>query len=161
MRNDGDEYILQTHQAKGCMLAPELMAVASTSSERATTGSARLQDAFCDKRAIKAGRKRKENLWGKRGPGGEFVRKVNRGHLKQNPAYTRMACKGPWRLEKQPWMRCGNACDEVRYELDALIHRTKPPALLQIPNVGYHVLRPDIVMKLCLIASVPQRNGRR
>lgn len=48
-----------------CGLETELMAVASTSSEGATTGSTRLQDAFCDKRAIKAGRK--ENLWEKRG----------------------------------------------------------------------------------------------
>lgn len=39
-----------------CCLEAELTAVAPMS-ERATTGSARLQDAFCDKRAIKAERK--------------------------------------------------------------------------------------------------------
>jgi len=56
------------------MFAPELTVVAPKSSERATTGSARLQDAFCDKGAIKA--ERKVKLWETRGPGGEFVRNV-------------------------------------------------------------------------------------
>jgi hypothetical protein len=58
------------------MFAPELMAVPK-SSERATTGSARLQDAFCDKGAIKA--ERKVKVWETRGPGGGFVRKVIEG----------------------------------------------------------------------------------